>query len=58
MRVGPGAERAILEAFKPGTAPQDRYAVVGSTESEARNFVSSPDIRSNLGAGGAEAPLD
>ena len=58
MRVGPGAERAILEAFKPGTAPQDRYAVVGSTESEARNFVSSPDIRSNVGAGGAEAPLD
>ena len=58
MRVGPGAERAILEAFKPGTAPQDRYAVVGSTESEARNFVSSPDIRSNLGAIGAEAPLD
>ena len=58
MRVGPGAERAILEAFKPGTAPQDRYAVVGSTESEARNFVSSPDIRSNLGTGDAEAPLD
>ena len=25
MRAGPGAERAILEAFKPGTAPPDRF---------------------------------
>src|SRR5215475_7410504 len=25
MRAGPGAERTILEAFKPGTAPPDNY---------------------------------
>ncbi|NWG25521.1 MAG: penicillin-binding protein 1A [Pseudorhodoplanes sp.] len=30
MRVGPGAEgKVILEAFKPGTAPPDSYAVIG-----------------------------
>jgi penicillin-binding protein 1A len=28
VRAGPGA-RAILEAFKPGTAPPDNYSVVG-----------------------------
>jgi len=30
MRASPGTERAILEAFKPGTAPPDSYSVVGS----------------------------
>jgi CO/xanthine dehydrogenase Mo-binding subunit len=29
-RAGPGTERAILEAFKPGTAPPDNYSVMGS----------------------------
>ncbi|MGI8525209.1 MAG: penicillin-binding protein 1A [Pseudolabrys sp.] len=29
MRAGPGTERPILEAFKPGTAPPDNYSVVG-----------------------------
>ena len=29
MRAGPGTEKAILEAFKPGTAPPDSYSVVG-----------------------------
>ena len=29
-RAGPGTERAILEAFKPGTAPPDNYSVVGN----------------------------
>jgi penicillin-binding protein 1A len=29
MRAGPGTEKAILEAFKPGTAPPDNYSVVG-----------------------------
>ena len=29
MRAGPGTERAILESFKPGTAPPDSYSVVG-----------------------------
>jgi len=29
QRAGPGTERPILEAFKPGTAPPDNYSVVG-----------------------------
>jgi len=29
MRAGPGTEKAVLEAFKPGTAPPDNYSVVG-----------------------------
>jgi len=29
MRAGPGAEKVILEAFKPGTAPPDNYSVIG-----------------------------
>ena len=29
MRAGPGAEKVILEAFKPGTAPPDSYSVIG-----------------------------
>ena len=28
-RAGPETQRAILEAFKPGTAPPDNYSVVG-----------------------------
>jgi penicillin-binding protein 1A len=29
LRAGPGTEKVILEAFKPGTAPPDNYSVVG-----------------------------
>ena len=29
QRAGPGTEKPILEAFKPGTAPPDNYSVVG-----------------------------
>jgi penicillin-binding protein 1A len=29
QRAGPGTERPILEAFKPGTAPPDNNSVVG-----------------------------
>ncbi len=29
VRAGPGAKQAILEAFKPGTAPPDGYSMVG-----------------------------
>ena len=32
LRAGPGTERPILEAFKPGTAPPDSYSVVGYGE--------------------------
>jgi penicillin-binding protein 1A len=34
LRAGPGTERVILEAFKPGTAPPDSYSVVGYGDSE------------------------
>jgi len=37
MRAGPGTERAILEAFKPGTAPPDSYSVVGFGSGENDN---------------------
>src|SRR5260370_37453651 len=30
MRAGPGDDRRILEAFKPGTAPPDSYSVIGA----------------------------
>jgi penicillin-binding protein 1A len=60
MRAGPGTERAILEAFKPGTAPPDSYSVVGSGDSpegdnrgRAWGFGVSPDadraVRSGTG---------
>jgi penicillin-binding protein 1A len=35
MRAGPG-EGAILEAFKPGTAPPDGYSVIGVTDPDGR----------------------
>ncbi len=34
QRAGPGSEKVILEAFKPGTAPPDSYSVVGYGNSE------------------------
>jgi penicillin-binding protein 1A len=33
MRAGPGAEKVVLEAFKPGTAPPDNYSVIGYGDS-------------------------
>jgi penicillin-binding protein 1A len=43
MRAGPGDQRVILEAFKPGTAPPDNYAVIGVTDAEGRPLGVSPD---------------
>ena len=40
MRAGPGSEKVILEAFKPGTAPPDNYSVAGYTDAEARPGIS------------------
>jgi penicillin-binding protein 1A len=60
-RAGPGTERAILEAFKPGTAPPDSYSVVGDApdgapyrpEGRSWGFGVSPDaeraVRSGTG---------
>ncbi|MCX7296959.1 MAG: penicillin-binding protein 1A [Hyphomicrobiales bacterium] len=45
MRAGPDTAKAILEAFKPGTAPPDSYSVVGFDNGQGGNF----------GGGGAPA---
>jgi penicillin-binding protein 1A len=34
LRAGPGSDKVILEAFKPGTAPPDGYSVVGFTDND------------------------
>jgi penicillin-binding protein 1A len=31
MRAGPGDQKVILEAFKPGTAPPDSYSIIGQS---------------------------
>jgi penicillin-binding protein 1A len=38
QRAGPGDDKVILEAFKPGTAPPDNYSVVGFSDGEGRPF--------------------
>jgi penicillin-binding protein 1A len=44
MRAGPSdGGKTILEAFKPGTAPPDNYAVIGVADSEGRSSTVSPD---------------
>lgn len=46
MRAGPGdTGRTILEAFKPGTAPPDNYAIIGVADADGR------------GGGGGGPPL-
>ncbi len=37
MRLAGGEGRAILEAFKPGTAPPDSYSVIGYTQDAGNN---------------------
>jgi len=55
LRAGPGSDRPILEAFKPGTAPPDGYSVVGYGDAEGRPIGAgvSPDadraVRSGTG---------
>ncbi len=52
-RAGPGTERAILEAFKPGTAPPDNVAIIGMGGSDQPGTASRPDadraVRSGTG---------
>ena len=38
MRAGPDTAKAILEAFKPGTAPPDSYSVIGFDNGQGSNF--------------------
>jgi penicillin-binding protein 1A len=42
LRAGPGS-RAILEAFKPGTAPPDPSQVIGYGDTDNQNTMVSPD---------------
>jgi len=57
QRAGPGSERVVLEAFKPGTAPPDNYSVVGYGDGDQGHqpgfFGVSPDadraVRSGTG---------
>jgi penicillin-binding protein 1A len=42
MRAGPESGRTILEAFKPGTAPPDNYAVIGVADAEGRSAPPPP----------------
>ena len=53
MRAGPGDARAILEAFKPGTAPPDSYSVIGAETASGGALPVSPDadraVRSGTG---------
>jgi penicillin-binding protein 1A len=44
MRAGPGdGGKTILEAFKPGTAPPDNYAVLGVADADGSTMQPSPD---------------
>jgi len=44
MRAAPGQNSGtILEAFKPGTAPPDNYAVIGVADPDGRPLMVSPD---------------
>jgi penicillin-binding protein 1A len=51
MRAGPGDQRVILEAFKPGTAPPDNYSVIGVTDADGRPLGVSPEADRAVRAG-------
>ncbi|HEY9214810.1 MAG TPA: hypothetical protein VIQ29_18420, partial [Ancylobacter sp.] len=50
LRAGPG-EGAILEAFKPGTAPPDSYSVIGASNGQD-NMGVSPEADRAVGGSG------
>ena len=43
LRAGPGSQPAILEAFKPGTAPPDSNAVIGVVGPDGAPVAVSPE---------------
>src|SRR6202163_2930753 len=53
LRAGPG-DKAIREAFKPGTAPSDNYAAIGVADADGRTLNVAPDDRAIMrpGTGG------
>src|SRR5262249_49620015 len=58
MRAGPGDQRVILEAFKPGTAPPDNYSTIGVSDADGRPVGVSPeaDRAIRTGTGGVDLP--
>jgi penicillin-binding protein 1A len=52
VRAAPGDSQVILEAFKPGTAPPDGYAVVGVTDPDGRPLAVSPEADRAVSRGG------
>jgi penicillin-binding protein 1A len=44
LRAGPGTERAILEAFKPGTAPPDSNSIIGVASSDGAPVMVTPEV--------------
>ena len=53
MRAGPGTQKVILEAFKPGTAPPDNYSAIGVADAEGRMApVAAPDPGAIMRPGG------
>ena len=50
MRAGAGGGDTILEAFKPGTAPPDNYAIMGYGGGEA--VAVSPEAERAVRTGG------
>ncbi len=53
MRAGPGDQKVILEAFKPGTAPPDSYSVIGYGTGDGQAIGVTPEadraVRSGTG---------
>ena len=60
LRAGPGADKVILEAFKPGTAPPDSNSIIGYGDQDGQpvsdasgrgggGFFNLPTIRSGTG---------
>jgi penicillin-binding protein 1A len=53
QRAGPGDTKVILEAFKPGTAPPDNYAVAGGGSADGQPYMVTPEadraVRSGTG---------
>jgi len=43
LRAQPGTEGAMLEAFKPGTAPPDTYSIIGYTDTMGRPLTVAPE---------------
>jgi penicillin-binding protein 1A len=55
MRAGPGTEKVILEAFKPGTAPPDSYSVVGYGNGNGEAGPASPTFGAGVSPDAARA---